>query len=237
MGHRLDGIVGAYRDRVFFHDVLYLRGRRVGNHLFQREYAAQLVVVVDHIHIVYFVHVFGLAAHLFYALGHTPILVYDDHFGTHETTGRVLVIFQQVDDVSGLFHVVDVGKHLFLCIFVEVAYEVYRIIGFEVVDVFLGDGFARHLFEELSSVVFVKFHQHVGGGFLVEQFVKELRLFDVEILVQFGNIGRVQVFEYFFGLPGIVLGNDIAYVFDVFFGKFFHDGRVIVREEWFRCLV
>lgn len=107
----------------------------------------------------------------------------------------IFVVFQQVDDVSGLLYVVDMGEHLFLCIFVEVSYQVDSVVGVEVVDIFFGDGFARQFFEEFLTVVLIEFHQHIGRGFLVEQFIEKLGLFDVEILIQFGDVGRVQVFQ------------------------------------------
>ena len=47
----------------------------------------------------------------------------------------------------------------------------------------LGDFLGGHALEELEAVVLVKFHQHVGGGFLVEQFVEEFSLVEVEFLV------------------------------------------------------
>ncbi len=43
---------------------------------------------------------------LFDAFGHTPVFVDNQHLGAHQTSGGVFVIFQQVDDVAGLFNVV-----------------------------------------------------------------------------------------------------------------------------------
>ena len=168
LGHCLDRIVGTYRDGVFLHDMLYLRSRGVGNHFFQREYPAQFVVIVYHIHIIYLVHVFGLAPHFLHTLGHAPVFVYDNHFGSHETASRVFVVFQEVDYVAGLFGIVDMGEYLLLRFFIEVSYQVYGIVGIEVVDILFGDGFARHLFEEFFTVVLIEFHQYIGGRFLVE---------------------------------------------------------------------
>ena len=52
-------------------------------------------------------------------------------------------------------------------------------------------------------------------------------------MVQFGNIGRMQIFEYFLSLFGIVFCNDIPYVFDIFFGKFIHVGRLLYGKNDF----
>ena len=86
---------------------LILDTEGVGDKLFEREGAAQAVVVVNHIHVVDLVHILGLHPELLDAFGHAPVFVDHEHFRTHQTAGGVLVVFQQVDDVAGLVNVVD----------------------------------------------------------------------------------------------------------------------------------
>ena len=77
------------------------------DHLLQGEDAAKLIVVVDDIDVVYFVHFLGLHAHLLDTFGHRPVFVDDYHLGAHKSAGGVFVVLQEVDDVAGLFDVVD----------------------------------------------------------------------------------------------------------------------------------
>ena len=99
--------------------MLDFRHRGVGEHHLQWQRAAQAVVVVDNVDIVYFVHVFGLQAHLFDTLGHRPVFVDHNHLGAHQAAGGVLVILQQVYDVAGLLYVVDVRYDFVALLFVE----------------------------------------------------------------------------------------------------------------------
>ena len=94
--------------RFFPHHVLHFGYGRAGDHFLQREHTAQPLVIVYYIYIIDFVHIFRLDAHFLQTFGHTPVFVYDYHFGTHQSTGSVFVIFQQIDNVSGLFYVFNV---------------------------------------------------------------------------------------------------------------------------------
>lgn len=71
--------------------------------------------------------------------GHTPILVHHDHLGTHQTAGGVLVVFQQVHDITSLLYVLDMRKDLLLGILVQLTHQVNGIIRFHVIDETLGD--------------------------------------------------------------------------------------------------
>ena len=121
--------------------MLDLRDGRVGDQPLEGKYAFQPFVVVYDIYIIDFVHIFRLLAHFVNTLRHTPVLVDHDHFRTHQTTGGIFIIFQQVDDVAGLFDVFNVRKDLFLCIFVQLTHQVYRVVGFHIVDEAFGDQF------------------------------------------------------------------------------------------------
>ena len=107
------------------------------------EHSAQAFVVVYYVYIIDFIHVFGLLAHLVDTLGHTPILVHHDHFGTHQTAGGIFVVFQQVDDIARLLNVFDVRKNLFLGIFVQLTHQVYSVVGLHVVHEAFGNQFVR----------------------------------------------------------------------------------------------
>lgn len=172
--------------------MLDFRYRGVCEHHLQRQRAAQAVVVVDNVDIIDFVHVFGLQAHLLDTLGHRPVFVDHNHLGAHQAAGGVLVIFQQVYDVAGLLNVVDVRYDFVALFFVELLYQVNGVVGVEVVNL-LGDFLGRHVLDKFQTLVLVEFHQHVGGGVLVEQLEEVFRLLGVELLEELGYIGRVQV--------------------------------------------
>ena len=185
-------------NRVLLHHVFHLGNRRTGNHLFQREYTAQTFIVVYHIYIIYLVHFFCLQSHFAQAFGHTPVLVHNHHFRTHQTTGGVFVVFQQVDDVACLFDVFNVRKHLFLLVLVHFTDDVYGIVRIHVVDKALGDGFRGKYFEEFLSCILVHFNQYVGCRFVVQQQVDEAGIFCVQLVAQLGDVGRMQVLDDFF---------------------------------------
>ena len=140
-GHLFDAVALAYRDRLLLHHMFDLGNGRVGDQPLERENTFQAFVVVYHIYIIDLVHVFGLLTHFLDTLGHTPILVDHDHFRTHQTTGSVFVVFQQVDDIARLLHVFDVRKDLFLGVFVQFTHQVYGVVGLHIVDEAFGDQF------------------------------------------------------------------------------------------------
>ena len=197
------------------------------NHLLQREHAFQAILVIDHIHVVYFVHVLGLHAHLLHALGHTPVLVHDNHFGAHQATGSVVVILQQVDDVAGLLHVVDVRDYVVAVLLVEFLYKVNGIVRVEVFQL-LCNILVGHIIEQLLAVVLVKLHKHLGSSLLVEQLVQELSLLGVKVVEKLGNIGRVQPFEQLASLIHIVGGHNLFHLLQIILGVFFHKSSLFV---------
>ena len=154
-------------DRIFFHDVLDLRNRRAGNHFLERKYPAQPFVVVHHVHIIDLIHFFCLDTHFAKTFGHTPVFVNDHHFRTHETAGRIFVVFQQVNNVTGLFDVLNVRKYFLLFVFVHFPDDVYGIVRIHVVYKTFGNGFRRKKFQKTLSYVFVHFNEHVGCRFIV----------------------------------------------------------------------
>ncbi len=124
------------------------------------------------------------------AFWHAPVLVHDDHFCAHEAAGGVLIIFKQVDDVSGLLHIVDMGQDLVALFLVELLDDVDGIVCVEVVDLF-GDLLGRHVVEQLEPVILVKFHKDIGCGVLVEELEQEFGLIQLQFLVELGYVGRV----------------------------------------------
>ena len=214
--HFVDGSVYVYGDRVFLHHVFHFGDRRGGDHLLEREDSPQAFIVVNDIYIIYFVQFFGLLAHFLQTLGHTPVLVHDYHFGAHQTTGGVFVIFQEVHDVSCLFDVFDVRKNFFLLVFVEVTHQVYGIIRVHVVHKALGDCFRRDHFEELFTNVLIHFDKYVGRSFIVEQAVDKPGFFRVQVITQSSDVGGVKVDKKFFYLIGIFLLDKVFYVVNVF---------------------
>ena len=121
-----------------------------------------------------------------------------------------------------LFHVVDVRENLLLGVLVHFADQVYGVVGVHVVDKLLGDDFAGQLFQHLLAVVLVEFEQDVGGLLAVEQHVDVFGLVEVELLVEFGNVGGVQLFEQLAGLVFLVVLDDLLNVLYVFGRKLFH---------------
>ncbi len=194
----------------------------MGDEFLQREGAAQAVVVVDHIDVIDLVHVLGLHPELLDALGHRPVLVDHQHLGAHQTAGGVLVIFEQVDDVAGLLHIVDVGQHLVAVLLVEVLYEVDGVVGVEMVDIEAGDFLGVHVAQELAAVILVKLHQHVGGLVAVEQPVEVLGLRQVEVLIQLGDVGRVHLLKLAAGGGLVVCLYDFLYFFEEILVEFLH---------------
>ena len=190
-------------------------------HLLEGECAPQTVVVVDYIYIVYLVHILGLQAHLLDALGHRPVLVHHYHLGAHEAAGGVFVVFEKIDDIAGLLHVIDVAEDFVAFLLVELLYEVDGIVGIEVVDL-LGDFLDGHGVEELQTVILVELHKHVGGFLLVEQLEEVLGLLKVEIAVQLGDVGGVERSELGACLVLVVGLDDLGHAVEVFLGKFFH---------------
>ena len=160
--------VYAYRNGVFPHHVFNLGYRRGGNHLFQWKHSLQAVFVVDDIDIIDLIQLLSLLAHLFQALRHTPVLVYDHHFSTHQTTGGVFVVLQQVYDVSCLFDVFNVRKNFFLFLFIQLTHQVYGIIRIHVVHKAFGNGFRREYFQEFFTDILIHFHQHVCRRFVIQ---------------------------------------------------------------------
>ena len=134
-------------NRVFLHYMFDFRDRRVGDQFLERKNASQALVIIHYIDIIDFVHILRLLAHLIDTFGHTPILVHHNHLGTHQTTGSIFVILQQVDDISSLLDVLDVRKNFFLRIFVQLTHQVNRIIGIHVVYKAFGDELVRKFFQ------------------------------------------------------------------------------------------
>ena len=65
---------------------------------------------------------------------------------------------------------------------VELLYEVYSVVGVKVVYL-LGDFLYGHGVEELETVVFVEFHEHVGRLLLVEKLEEIFGFLEVEVAV------------------------------------------------------
>ncbi len=202
----------------------------MGYEFFERKSAAQTVLVVDDIDIIDLVHVLGLHPHLLYALGHAPVFVYHNHFRTHQTAGRILVILQKVDDVAGLLYVVDVAENLLAVILVKLLNNVDRIIRIKVFDL-LGDIGHIHLREKLGSVVLVKLHEHIGLHLLVKKLEEIFGLIEIEILIKLRDVGRMEVGKFLgSGRIGTVMDN-FTQVCEIFGGEFFHYRRVR-SEGW-----
>ena len=180
----------------------------------------QPFVIVNDIYVVDFVQLFGLQAHLFQAFRHTPVLVDGYHFRTHQTTGGIFIVLQEVYDVSGLLYILNMRQYLFFFLLVEVTHQVYGIVRIHIIHKPLGNGFRRQKFQEFLPDVFVHFYQYVGGCFVVEETVNEACLFGREVITQFGNICRMQVDKKRLDVFRVFLlykAFDFIYVFFVYF--------------------
>ena len=225
-GHLIYRSIRMHLHRVGLHHVLYLRHRRVGDHLLQRKDTLEAVVVVDHIYIIYLVEVCGLPAHFLKALRHRPVLVDGYVFGAHEAAGGVFGVVEEVDDVGGLLHVIDMLDHLLPIFLIEFLDEVDGVVGVEFVDK-LADLLRLHVLDEFLTVFLVKLHKHVGFLLLIVYKVEEpLGLLQVELAQEFGDVGRMKV-GYLMAYSGSVLAvGHILYSFDVFFSEILHTSMV-----------
>ena len=180
-----------HRNRVFPHHVLHLWYGRGGNHLFQREHSLQAVFIVNDVDVVNFIQLFSLLAHLFQTFRHTPVLIHDYHFRTHQTTGGVFIVLQQVYDVSCLFNVFNVWENFFLFLFIQLTHQVYSVVCVHVVHEALGNGFRRKYFKEFLTDILIHFHQYVCCGFIIQQTVYEPCFLRAQIIAQFSNVRRM----------------------------------------------
>ena len=216
--------IGFHGYGILLHHMLDFGNGRVGDKFLQWQYAAQTVVIVHHIYVVNLIDILCLHPHLLDAFGHTPVLVYHNHLGAHETTGGIFVVFQKVDDVASLFHIVDVRQDFITVLLIEFLDYIHSIVGVEVVDKLLGNLLGRHGGEELATVVLVQLHEHVGGYIAVEQLVQKFRFVKVEFLIKLGNVRRVKVGKLLacgFLVARLYYG---AYMMQVFRCIFFHFG-------------
>ena len=87
----------------------------------------------------------------------------------------------------------------------------------------LGDIGHVHPRQEFGAVVLVKFHEHVGLHLFREELESVFGFVEVEVLIEFGNVGGVEVGKLFAdGFVGAV-GYDFAQVREIFRSEFFHD--------------
>ena len=107
-------------------------------------------------------------------------------------------------------------KNLFLLVFIEFTHQVYGIIRVHVVNEAFSDCLRRKHFEQLFTSIFVHFDKHVGGNFVIEQAIDELSLFRIQVIAQFGDVGRMEVDEKTFYLVGVFLLNKVFNVVNVF---------------------
>ena len=194
----------------------------------ERESAAQTILVIHHIYIIDLIHILGLHPHLLDAFRHTPVLVDHDHFRTHKTAGGVFVIFEKVDDVTGLFYVVNVAQDLVAFFLVEFLNDIHGIVRVEMFDL-LGDVGRIHLREELGAVILIEFHEDSGLHLLIEEFEQIFRLVEIQILIKLCYVGGVKVGKFFRRCCIGVIMDDVAQMFEVFRGEFFHSYYVEER--------
>ena len=69
------------------------------------------------------------------------------------------------------------------------------LIDLHVVNEAFGDCLRRKHFEQLFTSIFVHFDKHVGSNFVIEQAIDELSLFRIQVIAQFGDVGRMEVDE------------------------------------------
>ena len=81
------------------------------------------------------------------------------------------------------------------------------------------------------TVFFVQFHQHVRRLFAIHQEVKVDRFLQIEFLIQFGYIGRVQLVQDLFDLRVILFIDDVFQVLYVFFRQFNHFSAYLEDEQ------
>ena len=93
-------------------------------------------------------------------------------------------------------------------------------------------GFVRQLFQQLVTILFVKFHQDVGSLVAIHQQVKVDRLLQGEFLIEFSDIGRIEVVNQGLCLGIIFLFDDVLQLLNIIFRQFNHlllHFRVMIR--------
>ncbi len=99
--------------------------------------------------------------------------------------------------------------------------EVDCIIGVKMVDL-LGDLLCRHVGNEFQTVVLIKLHQDIGCRIVVEQTIEILGLVNLEVLVEFSDIGGMEISEFPDCLL-LVVGMDYpANMLEIFGSIFLH---------------
>ena len=106
-------------------------------------------------------------------------------------------------------------------VFVKLLYDVDGVVGVEVFNL-LGDVLGVHLAEELCALVFVELHEHVGLSLFVKESEEIFCFFKVEVAVELGDVGGVEVAELFAGCAVGVVLDDFAQVLEVFGIELFH---------------
>ena len=87
-------------------------------------------------------------------------------------------------------------QHFLLVFFVKFLDKVDGIVGVKVLHELLGNVLVGHILKQAVAVVLIKFHQGVGSSVTVKVRHHILRLLKVHLLYKFGNVGRVQLFEF-----------------------------------------
>ena len=159
--------------------------------------------------------------HLLDAFGHTPVFVDYNHLGAHQTSGGVLVILEQVDDVTCLLYVVDMAENLVALVGIEFLNNIYSIVGVEVFNLF-GDILGIHFAEQTGTFILIKLHEYVRLSLLVKQTKQILSLLEVEVTIQVGDVGGMQIVKSPASLLVGMLMNYFAQIFKIFGCKLFH---------------
>lgn len=111
-------------------------------------------VIVNHIHIIKSHPSPRLRPHLFQTLGHTPILVHHDHFGTHKSPTVSSSYFNR-STISPACSTSSICERILpLRIFAKLTHQVNRIVGLHEVDKALGNQLAGKLLQKFTPVLF-----------------------------------------------------------------------------------
>ena len=222
LDHRIHGVALVEDDGIGEHHVPDLADGGIGDDGLRRQDADQSLQVIDDVDVVDLVQLLGLTAHLVEAHGHGPIGIHHDHLLPHHTTGGVLIVVEEVDDIARLLQVRDMGEDRILPLAPQVADQVGGIVGIHILDDLRGDLLLRHEGEDLTTPVLVHLGDDVRHLDIREHPEGTRRILIGEVVDEGGDVGRVHRMEGALQLSRIVGLEVVTELFRQFGGQFDH---------------
>ena len=191
--HVLLGLVRRRGDHVVEHHVAH-GPRVVGEHEgAQAQHAHELVVVVQHVHVMHGgVVVVQLAQHLD-GLAHGVVGLHGHELRGHHAAGRAVLVAQQAADLGGVLHAHEAQQRLGLLVR-QVAHDVGRVVRVHVAQK-AGGASVVEVFDEVGLVLVVHLGDGLGGLRVVQMLEHVGALLGVQLLQDVGHVGGVQLVQ------------------------------------------